>query len=256
MISAFALGGRALGEPRYTEAARRAADFILAQMSVGRALKRRFREGEAAIDGFLDDYSYFINALLDLWETVFDWNYLDRAVRFAETVIARFEDRDAGGFFSTAEGDASLILRMKEDYDGAEPSGNSMAAIALLRLAAIVGREDFARAADRTLHAFAPRMRAGAAGLPQMLVAYLLYRGGSKQIVIAGDEVSAMLKAVQQRFLPGRSLIVVRTDEDRARFPGLAGKAPIGGRAAAYVCENFACQLPVTNVDELVQLLQ
>jgi hypothetical protein len=256
MISAFALGGRALGEPRYTEAARRAADFILAQMSVGRALKRRFREGEAAIDGFLDDYSYFINALLDLWETVFDWNYLDRAVRFAETVIARFEDRDAGGFFSTAEGDASLILRMKEDYDGAEPSGNSMAAIALLRLAAIVGREDFARAADRTLHAFAPRMRAGAAGLPQMLVAYLLYRGGPKQIVIAGDEVSAMLKAVQQRFLPGRSLIVVRTDEDRARFPGLAGKAPIGGRAAAYVCENFACQLPVTNVDELVQLLQ
>ena len=154
MISAFAKGGAILGEPRYAEAARRAADFILGQPVRRRAAAlccAATAQREAAIPGFLDDYAFFTQGLLDLYEAQFDLRYLELAVRLTEKQMELFEDTEAGGFFSTAADDHRLVLRMKDDYDGAEPSGNSVAVLNLLRLAQMTDRDGFRESADRTL---------------------------------------------------------------------------------------------------------
>jgi hypothetical protein len=244
MISAFALGAQALDEPRYAEAARRAADFVLNKMRAG-VLLRRFRDGGAAIPGFLDDYVCFANALVDLYETTFEASYLQIAEQLAREMIARFEDPASGGFFSTSGDDSSLVIRMKEDYDGAEPSGNSVALCVLLRLAALGGGGEFRKAAGRALHAFAPRLRAAPHALPQMLAGYMQFSRKSRQIVLAGTDLAGMLRAIRTRFLPYTSVL-----QNRDAMPAIDGKA------TAYVCEDFTCHLPVTNVDDLVQLLQ
>ncbi len=157
MISAFAKGAQILDEPRYLEAAQRAVMFILTRMfdEVAVRLLRRYRDGEAAIPGFLDDYAFFIAALLDLYEADFDPLHIGTAIQLAAKMRELFEDPDDGAFFSTAAGDANLVLRMKDDYDGAEPSGNSAALVALLRLAHFTDRADFREAAERS----SPRAR-------------------------------------------------------------------------------------------------
>jgi Highly conserved protein containing a thioredoxin domain len=125
----FAKGARILDDDGYLAAAERAAEFILTRMQRDGMLLRRFREGDAAINGFLDDYAFFTQALLDLYEAALDAKYLDRAVELTRKMLELFEDSDQGAFFSTAGGDPHLVMRMKEDYDGAEPSGNSIAAL-------------------------------------------------------------------------------------------------------------------------------
>jgi len=264
MISACAKGAQVLGEPRYANAAVTAAQFVLKKMFEPGAVRllRRFRDGEAAIPGFLDDYAFFAQALLDIYETNFETYYLELAAQLAVRMRELFEDTEGGAFFSTAEGDSNLIMRMKEDYDGAEPSGNSIAALVLLRLARLTGREEFRESAERTLLAFAQRISGSTAGVPQMLVAFQYSLAAPRQIVIAGDRESAapLVEAVRQRFLPETSVMLADTDEARAVLgrltPAIAGMKPVDGRAAAYVCENFTCQLPVTTVDDLTQLLK
>ena len=149
-------------------------------------LLRRYRDGDAAIEAFLDDYAFLINALVDLYETAFDPADLAWAAQLAERAIALFQDAEGGGFFSSPANQSDLVLRLKDDYDGAEPSGNSVMALALLRLARITGRDDFRTAAERTLEAFSGRMLAGGAGLPQMLVAQMFAMGKPMEIVLAG----------------------------------------------------------------------
>jgi uncharacterized protein len=263
MISAFAKGAQILGEPLYAEAARRATGFLLRHMYDPERVQllRRFREGEAAIAGFLDDYAFFVQALLDLYETDFETYHLELAAQLANKMRERFEDLDAGGFFSTADGDSNLILRMKDDYDGAEPSGNSMAALGLLRLAHITGREDFRMSAERTLAAFSGRLASIGAAVPQLLVAVMYSLAAPRQVVLAGpkEDVARMLQVVRSRFLPDTTVIVI-DDDSRAALsryaPVLAEMKPVNGCVTAYVCENFACQLPTTGVDKLAELLQ
>jgi uncharacterized protein YyaL (SSP411 family) len=266
MLSAFSLGAQALNEPRYTAAAKRAADFILTNMydPTTRILLRRYRDGEAAINGFLDDYSCFTNGLIDLYEASFDLKYLTTAEGLAEKMIELFEDKENGGFFSTSAGDSSLLLRMKEDYDGAEPSGNSMATLALLRLAQFTGRADFQTSAQKTLEAFGPRLRAAPHSLPQMLVAYQFAKRKPKQIILAGptgaSNEAVVLDAVRHRFLPQRTII--RLDSTAAaewfgkRVEAMANMSSAGDAITAYVCENYTCQLPTNDLDVLVKLLE
>ncbi|HWB98034.1 MAG TPA: thioredoxin domain-containing protein, partial [Bryobacteraceae bacterium] len=188
MISAFAKGGAILGEPRYVEAARRSAAFLenrMYQADRG-VLLRRYRAGDAAIEGFLDDYAFFTQALLDLYEADFDPRHLSLAIRLTGRMRELFEDPALGAFFSTNAGDSSLVMRIKEDYDGAEPSGNSIAALNLLRLAQLTSREDFRESARKALEAFAPRLTASPVGVPQMLVAYAYQLARPKQIILAG----------------------------------------------------------------------
>jgi len=250
MISAFALGSQALGDETYLRIAKEAADFILGTLWDGRTLKRRYRDGEAAIDGFLDDYATFGLALLDVYEASFEPRYLDAAEKLAVAMRERFEDAEHGAFFSSAAGDPSLVLRMKEDYDGAEPGGNSMAALLLLRLSAMTGNQDFQRSAEGTLKAFASRLRVAPVALPQMLAAYLFWRSTPKQIVIAGENAGPLLAEVHKRFLPNKVMLGSATG--RAH---LAPMVAVEGKATAFVCENFVCQLPVTTPEELAALL-
>ncbi|MBZ5594880.1 MAG: thioredoxin domain-containing protein [Acidobacteriia bacterium] len=265
MISAFAKGGAILAEPRYSAAAIRAAEFILHRMYEAKAgvLLRRYRQQDAAIAGFLDDYALFTQALLDLYEAQFDIRYLEIAVKLAEKQRVLFEDKEHGGFFSTAAGDASLVMRMKEDYDGAEPSGNSVAALNLLRLAQMTDRRDFRGSADKTLGAFASRITGMPSAVPQMLVAYELSLSKPRQIILMGDRsaphTQAMLSILHARFVPNRIVILV---DDAARKQ-LAGYLPVietmtrvHGETTAYVCENYTCKLPTADPAKFGELLQ
>jgi uncharacterized protein YyaL (SSP411 family) len=250
MISAFAKGAQALGEDRYADAARGAAKFLRDRLwdETRGVLLRRFRDGESAIDGFLDDYAFSILAFLDLYETGFDAADFHFAVRLAERAVELFEDRENGGLFSTAAGAENLVLRLKDDYDGAEPSGNSMMTLALLRLARMTDREDFRRAAERTLAVFSARMTTGGAGVPQMLVALQFALAKPMEIVLAGPLDRALLATIRRRFLP--HAVVGRASESPVEMPAVDEKATV------YVCSNFACNLPVTEMNQLDELLE
>ena len=266
MISALALGGAVLDDPAYADAACRAAEFFISRMydpATG-ILLRRYRAGEAGIPGFLDDYALFAQGLLDLYGAQFDRRHLDLALRLTEKQRELFEDAEHGAFFSTAAGDSSLVLRVKEDYDGAEPSGNSVAFSNLLRLAEITGRADFTASADRLLAAFGSRLSAAPMAVPQLLAGCEFRLSEPRQIVIAGSrdapDTQALLRVVHSRFLPNGILLLVDSDETRAALasgaPALAAMQPLDGHAAAYVCRNFACQLPVAEPARLTELLQ
>ncbi len=273
MISAFAKGAQVLSEPRYAQAARSAVDFLKRNLwdEPRRVLRRRYRQGESAVDGFLDDYALCGLGLLDLYETTFQAADFEWAVELAERALALFQDEKEGGFFATplfsapsvpfdalrSEGSLQnsvpeLVLRLKDDYDGAEPSGNSSMTLLLARLARMTGREDFRLAAERTLQAFASRMEEGAGGVPQMLVALEFVEAPPREIVIAGlpaeNPDHPMLAAIRRRFLP--QAIVMRTEHTGQELPAIAGQP------TAYVCENFACKLPVTRAEDLERLLE
>jgi uncharacterized protein YyaL (SSP411 family) len=252
MISAFAKGAQVLGESRYAQAARQARDFVWSHLwrASDATLLRRYRDGEAAIEGFLDDYANTINALVDLYETEFEFSDLEWAERLAERAIELFEDRAEGGFFSTAEAQRGLVLRLKDDYDGAEPSGNSGMALGLLRLARLRDRDDFRSAAERTLEAFGLRMTQAGPGVPQMLAADLFAQNKPTEIVLAGPraELEPMLAEVRRRFLP--NAVVLLGEHAPRPMPA------IGGHAAAYVCENYACRLPAASAEALANTLQ
>jgi uncharacterized protein YyaL (SSP411 family) len=144
---------------------------------------------------------------------------------------------------------------MKDDYDGAEPSGNSIAALALLRLSRLTHDEALRESAERTLQAFSQRLSGAPSAVPQMLAAYLYSTDLPRQVVVAGPPDNELLKYARRRFLPEWEVIPAKPDA-RTLMPELAEMRPVNGKAAAYVCENFACQLPVTEVDRLGELLR
>jgi len=256
MISALAKGAQVLTREypedaaKYQLAARRALDFIRGHLwnDADSLLLRRYRDGESAIEGFLDDYACLILALIDMYETSFDAYDLSWAARLAERALNLFEDPEQGGYFSTPAGKADLVLRLKDDYDGAEPSGNSMLTLALLRLGRILGREDFGRSVERALAAFSPRVQANPTAAPQMLVAQALASGKSMEIVLVGPLDGAMLATIRQRFLP--HAVVMHPEPAPVSMP------PVDSKPTAYVCENYACKLPVTTAQALAETLQ
>jgi uncharacterized protein YyaL (SSP411 family) len=259
MISALAKGAQILDDPEYAAAARRALEFIRAKLwePEGGRLIRRYRDGESAIDGFLDDYALLIGALIDMYETSFESADLEWAKSLAERACELFEDRESGGFFSTPlystpSEQKDVLLRLKDDYDGAEPSANSVMALALLRLTRLTGATEFAASAERTLHAFASRLRGGPSGLPQLLVALSFAAAPPMEIVLAGPSsdpaMGDLLRVIRERFLP--NAVTMRAPEAPTEMPALHG------RPTVYVCENYACQLPVTEPADLGKLLE
>jgi len=266
MISAFAKGGAVLGEARYADAARRAAEFIsstLYDSSTG-ILLRRYRAGEAAIPAFLDDYSMFTQGLLDLYEAQFDLRHLELAERLTQKQRELFEDVQDGGFFSSAADAPDLVLRVKEDYDGAEPSGNSVAVSNLLRLAQMLNRTDFRESAERALAAFASRLQLAPAAVPQMLAACEFALGAPREIIFAGARHSApldaMLRELNTRFVPSRVLLLVDSPETRdklaASVPSIASMSAGEDGTRAYVCRDYTCQLPVSEPSRFAELIQ
>jgi uncharacterized protein YyaL (SSP411 family) len=254
MISAFAKGYAILGDTEYKQAAVSALQFLLSRMydaETGRLL-RRFCDGEAAIGAFLDDYAFLAQALLDVFEITFDVRYLERAIDLATRGFQRFEDRENGGFFSTTAEAPDLLLRMKDDYDGAEPSGNSVAAGVLIRLARITGNEQFEARARRTLEAAAPALRAQPAALPQMLVSLGRYLAPPAHVVIRAHDddpqASGILRAEWKKFEPNTVVLLIddRSAPSFSAYPPVRENLENKARITIYRCENYTCALPET----------
>ena len=251
MISALAKGYAVLNHSPYLEAARRSASFLLLTMYNAETgvLLRRFCDGEAAVSGFLDDYAFLAQALLDLFEVTGEAAYLKTALDLSRRGFNRFRDKE-GGFFSTAPSQSDLLLRLKDDYDGAEPSGNSVATDVLIRLAHLVDDEQMASYAEGSLTSFAPKLKAQPTMAPQMLVALSRFLAKPEQTVIRSpaDDPEARQLASDSRlpFAPFTTVLDL-TDENALEIQPLAaflGQLPRTGRITIYHCRDFTCELP------------
>ena len=265
MISAFARAHQVLGEAEYLEQARRAADFILEHLYQKEAaqLLRRYREGEARFDAHLEDYSFLVMGLIDLYEAGSDIRDLKRSMELMEAAVDLFYDKDKGGFFDTSGRDASLILRTRDDYDGAEPTGNSVAVWNLLRLAEMTHHPEWKKLAAMSLKQFGDRLREYPEALPHMLAALDFHLGVPKQVVLAGDPsgeaVRALLKVVHSTFVPNKVLLFADGGNGQEYLgksnPAIRAMVPAGGKVTAYVCENYVCRLPTSEPEVLARLL-
>ncbi len=260
MIAALAKGYQAFGEPAYKEAVGRAIDFILKHLRKnGRFLLRRHREGESAYPGYLEDYTFFVWGLIEAYEATFEIRYLEEAVTLQDSMIDLFSDEAHGGFFLSGKENEELIVRSKEAYDGALPSGNSVAASNLVRLGRMTGRTDWEERAERTFQAFASSVVQYPAGFTQFLAAIDFMIGPSREVVIAGarnDETTQrMLRETQRLFLPNKVLLWNGDGEGGERLgalaPHLSSMLPVDGRPTAYLCEQYACEQPLADPEEL-----
>lgn len=252
MISAFAKGYSILGEKQYLQAAERAMNFLFSTMYDKTEVRvlRRFCDGEAAVPGFVDDYAFLAAACLDLFEASSNPKYLRCAVEIAQKGLPQFEDVRLGGFFSTAENAPDLVLRMKDDYDGAEPSGNSVATDVLLRLAELTGDLEFRSRAEKALSAFAPKLRAQPTMAPQMAAALGRWLAEPEQVVLRYSEenprVEQLLSELRHSFHP-YSVVMPLTDAEANSLQTLApflSQLERKGAMTLYECRNFVCELP------------
>jgi uncharacterized protein YyaL (SSP411 family) len=268
MIAALAKAGQALDEPAYTAAAERAAGFVLRELRGpdGRLLKR-WRNGAAGLAAHLEDYAFLTWGLIDLYEATFKVEYLREALALNDATLEHFWDEaGGGGFFMTADDSEQLLVRAKKSYGGAIPSGNAVAALNLLRLSRLTGNTEYQDRYDELLRAFSGDISRSPSAFPQFLIAIDFATGPSKEIVVAGkaggDDVARMLAAIRRPFLPNK-VIVLRPDTDVGATPPVSELAPytreqksLDGVATAYVCENFTCQLPTTDIRKVLEMLE
>jgi uncharacterized protein YyaL (SSP411 family) len=252
MISALAEAGAVLNEPLYLDAARACAGFVMRSMrdEQGRLL-RTFKDGRAHLNAYLEDHAYLVEALVTLYESTFDPRWFADARELADQMIARFADEERGGFFETSSDHEHLVARRKDLEDNPIPAGNSSAAYGLLRLAALTGEHVYAERADgvlRLLHELAPRHPQAFAHLLQALDFRLAQ---TKEVALAGGETGPLERVVRSKFRPH----IVLAGGEPDGVPLMEGRTPVDGHAAAYVCEQFACQRPVTEPAELAALL-
>ncbi|MEE8414025.1 MAG: thioredoxin domain-containing protein, partial [Dehalococcoidales bacterium] len=264
MIAALAKGGRVLDEPGYTDAARRAADFIVTKLRTpeGRLL-HRYRNGQAAVPANLDDYAFMVFGLLELYETTFELDYLKLALDFNRDLTKHFPDEENGGFYFTADDAENLLVRRKEIYDGAIPSGNSLVMLNLLRLGRITADAELEQRAAGIGTAFSETVRELPVAHTQLLVALDFAIGPSYEIVIAGDsnsnDTKEMVSAVRRHFIPNKIVILRPTEEESPRIDDIAPFTSYHtvskGKATAYVCLNYKCELPTTEISTMLGLL-
>ena len=265
MISALAKASQSLDEPKYLETANRAKSFLQSHsyQSASGKLKRRYRAGSADIDGYLDDYTFLAQGLLDLYEASFDVRLLSWAVQLQQAQDRLFWDEKQGGYFTTNGQDRSILLRTREAYDSVEPSPNSVAAMNLLRLWQITDKQGYKDKADKTLAAFAPRLEHMPEAMPYMMSALDFSLAKHRQIVIAGipgaDDTRVLLRLVWQRYIPNRVLLLADGAEGQKQLahwlPLLAYVTRKQGRATAYICENYVCSLPTADPPTVAHLL-
>jgi uncharacterized protein YyaL (SSP411 family) len=259
----MAYGGAVLGEHKYVAAAEKAAGFVLGTLYESGRLKRYYRDGEGSGLGFLDDYSFLTLGLLDLYEATFDAKWLGEAKKLAEEMMELFGDESGGLFFLSGKDAEKLIVRNRPSYDGAVPSGNSIAALALLRLGQLTMDERFSQRGEQVLKAVSGQLAQSPASLTAGLIALDFWLGPRQEIVIAGDpdktDTKEMLKIVRGKFMPNAVILLHATGKAgqaiEKEVPFLAGQAAIEGKATAYVCQNYVCKRPVNSIAELKVLL-
>jgi len=253
-IAAFADAGAALGSEDYLDAAREAAGFVLGSMrdEQGRLL-RTYKDGRARLNAYLEDHAFLLEALLTLYEATFEQRWFDEARALAETMIERFGDSERGGFFTTSGDHEELIARRKEIGDHPIPSGNSAAALGLLRLAALTGESEYERRAEGVLRLFASPAAGHPEAFAHLLRALDFQLEPTREVALVGEDLAALAAVVRGGLRP--HLVAAGGAEGTSSPPLLADRPMVDGQPTAYVCENFTCQAPVTDPQALSELL-
>ncbi len=261
MLEAMARAGAVLDEPRYVEAAAKAAHFLLSDLrnEKGRLL-HTWRNGQAKIDAYLDDYASLAGGLLSLYEATFEEHYLDEAIGLMEVVLDKFSDREGNGFFYTAEDQETLIVRSKDFTDNAVPGGNSLAATVLVRLGKITGKQTYLEAAREALLPAAELMERAPRAAGQMLNALDLLLGPTYEIVLAGNLAEQATRNVlvdlRKRYLPNKVLAFAGNGKPSEALSALLlGKSMLEGSPTLFVCEGHTCQAPAQGETEIAHAL-
>jgi uncharacterized protein len=262
MIAAFARASRALAgrgsAAGYLAAARRAASFIRHRLWTTAGLLRRFREGDAAIPGYAEDYAYLVWGLLELFQAGGGAEWLEWATALQRELDQKFWDGKDGGWFSTTGDDPSVLLRLKEDYDGAEPAASSVAAMNALKLTYLTGDDSLRGKVERTLARYGPRIGGAARQIPMMMCVLSAWNAGLSQVVVVGRDHSVLTKELARRHLPFAIVIPIAPGGEQdalARLLPFTASMTATGAAAAYICRDFTCRQPVTTPEDLAREL-
>ncbi len=263
MIAALAKAGNVLDNRKYTAAAAKAADFILQNLTDDRGrLLKRYRQGEAGLTAHLNDYAFMVWGLLELYQATFETKYLKDAIEFNQKMLSHFWDDENGGLYISADDGEKLLVRSKVIYDGAIPSGNSVAVFNLLRLGHMTGKADYLTKAEGIIKSFSAEIGQHPAGHCQLMVALEFALNPNYEVVIVGKpqrkDTVAMLDALRKPFLPEKVMLFRPVDQNTAAeitaiAPFTRSMAAQNGQATAYVCREFACRLPTTSVDQMLK---
>ncbi|MBI2877255.1 MAG: thioredoxin domain-containing protein [Candidatus Tectomicrobia bacterium] len=265
MIAALAKGAQAFEEPRYAEAAQRAVVFLLREMRTpaGRLL-HRYRDGQAAVPAYADDYAFLLWGLIELYEASWEADHLRVALDLQRDFLEHFWDERNGGFYLTADDHEELLIRQKEIYDGAIPSGNSVAMLNLLRLGRMTASAELEEKAARMGRAFSGNVNRSPSAYTQLMVAVDFAVGPAHEVVIVGslqaEETKAMVRALRGHFLPHRVVLLRPAEQESPEIVRLAGflrdLSSIDGKATAYVCRDYRCERPTTEIEKMLELLR
>ena len=263
MIGAFAMGSRILNNETYLAAAKKCVHFVLSTLLHNRKLLHRYRDGEAAVDGMLSDYAYVVWGLLELYAVDFDTEILGEALRINDRMLDIFWDNNDGGLFLTPKDGEPLLIRPKEIYDGALPSGNSVALYNLLRLESLTANPDLGAKARLLVQTFSENIREVPSGYTQFLAGSYYMFSETVAVVIVGDpearDTREMLSIIHKNFSPHFVTLVKNPDSSHDRLAALApftaNYTAIDGKSTAYVCHGTICESPTTDANQLVSLL-
>lgn len=263
MISSLGKAARILNNSRYLTEAKRVTGFIIDNLLEGDDLRRRWREGDARFDGVLEDYAFFIQGLIDLYQACHEPKYLQLAVELSGKQIELFADQEEGGFFNSRES-AGILTRIKESYDGAEPSGNSVAALNFLHLGRMLNKPEWIDVGEKTIRAFGTMLEKHGSAMPLMLTALELALAPPQQLVIVGDkdseETKSLLLAADGIYKPHVSVLFADNGQNQEilsqYLESINDMAQSADGPRAYFCENFSCKSPTAEPAVLRRLLQ
>ncbi len=262
MIAALAKAAKAFENKQYMKEAERALSFLNKELDGDKGLLHRYRDGEAAIQAHADDYAFLIFGLIELYEAGFHIAHLRQAVKLNEVFIKQFWDDETGGFWFTSEGSEELLGRKKEIYDGALPSGNSIAALNLIRLGRMTGNSEWEEKAGDIFSLFSKQVEQAPTGFAQLLQAFGFAAGDSFEIVFAADRdnetFNEMLSRLNREFIPGKVTLLAEPGKDQLAelAPYTEAQKPVDGKPTVYVCQNYSCDLPVHSADEMMERLK
>lgn len=255
MIAALAIGGKVFESPQYILAAKRSVDFIYKKLfrEDGRLLAR-YRQGEAAFVAYLEDYAFLINGLIELYKATFELDYLNKALKLNDNMLKLFLDNEEGGLFLYGEDGEKLIMRPKEAYDGAIPSGNSVAAYNMLWLGKVTGNKNLEEKGELQFDVFGETIKRNPSSYCFFMSSLLFNLIPTKEFVISGDkdseELKSMVKEINKLFLPFSTTVLNSNEEIKKLNPMLNNQVMINGKATAYVCENYTCGEPITELEK------
>ncbi len=264
MIAAFTKAGVAFQSQKFIDSAEKSAQFILKNLTDEKGrLKKRYRNGNSGLDAHLDDYAFFVWGLLELYEATFNIHYLQKAIQLSETMVAEFWNESSGGFYLGSDQTEKLIVRAMTGYDGAIPSGNSVAAMNLLKLTRITGEVKWAEMADKTFKIFSNEIKKAPTGFTFMVTALLFETNQPKEIVVVGSgsnpETQAALTRIKTEYNPSKVLLFKNIDDSNRELSPLAKwtatQQTIDDKTTFYVCRDFACKMPTTDIEQAFKFI-